>query len=120
MIESGLMVEAVVRFSTMSSTPLESTPYRISLCGSGDERASALVRLDRSPASETDVVDARGEVVATVALVVARWELRQRHDNTLVADAGISPIVVQPFAPFPCVVRLFGSGTSPHLVRCEG
>jgi hypothetical protein len=120
MIRNGLMVEAVVRFSRMSSTSLDSTAYRISLCATGDERASALLRLDRSPASETDVVDARGEIVATGGLVVSRWELRQRHDDTLVAEAGISPIVVHPFAPFSCVVRLFGSGASPHLVRRQG
>jgi hypothetical protein len=46
-----------------------------------------------------------------VELVFSRWELRQRHDDVLVAVADMSPIAVRPFAPFPCVVRLFGGGT---------
>ena len=114
------MVEAVVPFSTMSSVGIDSTPYRISLCGSTDEKASALVRLDRRPTSETDVVDATGEIVTRVGLVFSRWELRQRHDDALVAGADMSPIAVRPFAPFPCVVRLFGSGNTTRLARRDG
>jgi hypothetical protein len=120
MIVGALVVEAVVPFSTMSSVAIDSTPYCISLCGNTDEKASALVRLDRRPASETDVVDATGEIVTRVGLVFTRWELRQRHDNALVAGADMSPIAVRPFASLPCVVRLFGSGTTTGLVRREG
>jgi hypothetical protein len=109
MIAGALVVDAVVPFSTMSSDGIDSSPYRISLCGSTHERVSALVRLDRRPTSETDVVVATGEIVTRVGLVFSRWELRQRHDDALVAGADMSPIAVRPFAPFPCVVRLFGS-----------
>ncbi len=110
MIDEVLVAEAVVPFSTMSSHD-DSAPYRISLCGRSDARATALLRLDRRPTSETDVVNATGEIMTRVELVFSRWELRQRHDDVLVAVADMSPIAVRPFAPFPCVVRLFGGGT---------
>ncbi len=115
MISDGLAVEAVVPFLTTASLEIDSTPYRILLCGSTDERATALLRLSRRLASETDVVDATGEIMTRVALVFSRWELRQRHDDALVAEADVSPTGVRPFAPFPCVVRLFGDGTTAGL-----
>jgi hypothetical protein len=118
MTKAGLAVEAVVPFSAMPSAALAATPYRITLRGRCDERATAAVRLDRSPTSETDVVAARGEIVTSARLVFTHWELRGHHDDTLVADADMQPTVVHPFAPFPCVVQLFGDGT-PQLVHRE-
>jgi hypothetical protein len=112
-------VDAVVPFSTMSGPGIDSTPYRLSLYGSTDERASALVRLERWPTSETDVVVATGEIVTTVGLVFSRWELRQRHDDALVAEADMSPVTVRPFTPFRVVVRLFGSGATSRRVLRE-
>ena len=110
MIGEGLVIDAVVPFSTMSGNEIDSSPYRISLCGTTDERATALLRLERQPALATDVVDATGEIVTRVGLVFMRWELRHRHDDTLVVGADMSPIAVRPLTPFPCVVRLFGCG----------
>jgi hypothetical protein len=107
-----LVLEAVVPFATMSSLGLDVTPLRILLTGRADEQATALLRVDRLPASETDVVDAMGEIVTRVGLVLSRWELRHHNDGTVVAGSEMAPIALRPFAPFPCVVRLFGGGAA--------
>src|SRR5690242_1289222 len=107
-----LVLEAVVPFATMSSLALDSTPLRILLTGRPDEQASALLRVGRPPASETDVVDAMGELVTRVGLVLSRWELRHQHDGAVVAGSEMPPVALRPFAPFPCVVRLFGGGAT--------
>ena len=110
-------MEAVLPFPTVSSVAID--PFRFSLCGRAGERATALVRLDRRPISETDVVEARGEIVTRVELAFSRWELHKRHNDILVAEADMPPVVVRPFAPFPCVVRLFGSGIPARVARRE-
>lgn len=117
MIRNALVVEAVVPFSTLCGAETDSTPYRISVCGSNDEQASSLVRLDRRPASETDVVDARGEIVTRVGLVFSRWELRRQRDDVLVAEGAMPLLAVRPFVPLPYIVRLFGSGTAAQVFR---
>jgi hypothetical protein len=103
MLRETLVVEAVVPFGRDSS-------FRISVCDDKEAKTSSLVRLDRRPASETDVVDARGELVSRVGQVVSRWELRRQHDDLLVAEGAMPPLAVRPFAPLPYLVRLFGSG----------
>lgn len=120
MIRGVLSVDAVVLFETTSRARIDPAPYRLSLYGSNNARASALVRLDRRPASETDVVNATGEIVTRAEHVFSRWELRRRYDDTLVAAAEILPVAVPAFAPFPCVVRLFGTGTTARPTRLEG
>jgi hypothetical protein len=112
MSDGVLVLEAVVPFATMSGLGLDSTPLRILLSGRSDEQATALLRIDRPPASDTDVIDAKGELVTRVGFVLSRWELTQRHDGAVVAGAEMSPIALRPFAPFPCVVRLFGGGAT--------
>lgn len=87
----------------------------------GDALAvDAVLPFSSMSAIGTDVVEARGGIVTSVELAFSRWELRQRRENTLVAAADMPPILVRPFAPFPCVVRLFGSGTPARFVRLEG
>ena len=108
MICEALAFEAVVPFSTMSS--VEFDRLRSASCSPAEPMRYALLRLDKRPTSETDVVDAIGEIVTRVGSVFSRWELHQRHDDALIAGADMSPIAVRPFAPFPCVVRLFGGG----------
>jgi hypothetical protein len=117
MICEALAFEAVVPFSAISSVEFDLAPLRILLSGGTDECATALLRLDKRPTSETDVVDAIGEIVTRVGSVFSRWELHQRHDDALIAGADMSPIAVRPFAPFPCVVRLFGGGREARFVR---
>jgi hypothetical protein len=80
------------------------------LSGRPDEQASALLRVDRPPASKTDVIDAIRELVTRVGPVLSRCEHRQQHDGAVVAGSEMSPIALRPFAPFPCVVRSFGGG----------
>jgi hypothetical protein len=104
MIRDALVVEAII--------PFETTSFCISVCGDGATRTSSVVRLDRGPASETDVVDARGELLTRVGLVCSRWELRRQCDDVLVAEGAMPPIALRPFAPLPYVVRLFGSGSA--------
>ncbi len=112
MTPSGLTIDAVVPFAT-TTTSLgdDSTPYHLSLYGTG-EPATALLRLARRPMSETDVVQAAGEIVTRAGLVFSRWELCRRDDGALLAQADVAPTAVPPLAPFPCVVRLFGGGTT--------
>jgi hypothetical protein len=106
MIRDALVVEAVVPFDTGAPS------FRMSVCGADETKISSVVRLGRRPASETDVVDGRGELVTRVGLVCSRWELRRQHDDALVAEGALSPIALRPFAPLPYVVRLFGRGTA--------
>ncbi len=107
-----LVLEAVVPFAAISNLGLDSTPLSIVLSGRPGEEADALLRLDRQPASETDVIGATGELVTRTGLVLSRWELRERHGGAVVAGSQMSPIALRPFAPFPCVVRLFGGGAT--------
>ena len=117
MICEALALEAVIPLSMMSSLECDSTPFRISLSGTTDDHATALLRLDRRPTSETDVIEAIGEIVTRVGVVLSRWELHHRHDGALLAAADMGPIAVRPLAPLRCVVRLFGSGTGAEFVR---
>lgn len=112
MNEGVLLLEAVVPFPTLSILGNDSTPLRIVLSGRTDEQTTALLRLQRAPASPTDVIDATGELVTREGLVLSRWELRHRHDGSVVAGSEMSPIALRPFAPFPCIVRLFGGGAT--------
>src|SRR5689334_5570689 len=105
-----LLLEAIVPFPSLLILGDDSTPLRILLSGRSTEQASSILRLERAPASLTDVIDATGELVTREGLVLSRWELRHRDDDSVVAGSEMSPIALRPFAPFPCVVRLFGGG----------
>jgi hypothetical protein len=117
MICEALALEAVVPLSTMSSPEFDSMPFRIFLSGATDDHATALLRLDRRPTSETDVIEAIGEIVTRVGVVLSRWELHHRRDGALIAAADVEPIAIRPLAPLRCVVRLFGSGTGAEFRR---
>ena len=112
MIGDVLVLDAIVPFAMLSNLGRDATPLRILLLGRPDEHATALLRLDRPPASETDVVGATGELVTRVGLVLSRWELRQRDHDAVVAGSDMPPIALRPFAPVPCKVRLFGGGAT--------
>ncbi|HEV8460586.1 MAG TPA: hypothetical protein VGQ38_07735 [Gaiellaceae bacterium] len=113
MMTGGVLVlEAIVPFATISGLGLDSTPLSILLSGKPGEHAAALLRVDRPPSSETDVIGATGELVTRAGLVLSRWELRERHGGSVVAGSEMSPIALRPFAPCSCVVRLFGDGAT--------
>ncbi len=112
MKEGVIVLEAVVPFPTLSNLGDDSSSLRIHLSGGTEAQTTALLRLERSPASPTDVIDATGELVTREGLVLSHWELRHRQDGSVVAGADMSPIALRPFAPYPCVVRLFGGGAT--------
>lgn len=105
-------VDAVVGFSPESR--VDSSPYELSFFGTGDDHVSALVRLDRTPASSTDVVGGLAEFIARDGALLRRWELRERVTGSLLASADIGMLVVAPLEPFSCRVRLFGAGVGSY------
>jgi hypothetical protein len=106
-VTSETSVDAVVEFSTQIR--VDPSPYELSFFGN-DDHVSALVSLDRMPASSTDVVEGKAEFVARDGALLQRWELRNRDTGSLLASAEIDGLGVAPLAPFTCRVRLFGSG----------
>jgi hypothetical protein len=100
-------IEAVLAFPPSSARP-DSMPFRLTLLGSEGGRASSLVRLHRLPASPTDVVEGTAEFVTQIRMLLSRWELRARNDDSLLAAGEVPAISVPPFTPLGCTVRLFG------------